>query len=222
VSLRIVFDLDGTLIDSAPDLCAIANTLLAARALEPISLVQAREFIGNGASVFVEKLRKSRDIPDTDHDALLCSYLTLYAALDLTLTAPYPGLVEALSTLQAQGYAMGICTNKPLKAAHAVLDHFELGGFFDAVIGGDSLSVHKPDPTPLHAAFEALGAGPRLYVGDSEVDAETAARAHVPFLLFTEGYRKSPISELNFQGNFSHFKALPELISSIRTRAVWH
>lgn len=208
---RIVFDLDGTLIDSAPDIHGIANALLAAEGLGPITLDQARDFIGNGASVFVAKMRAARDIPDDQHDRLLGDFVARYDDA-VHLTVPYPNVESALQQLIEAGHDLGVCTNKPIRPCKAVLAHLGLDKYFQTVWGGDSLPVHKPDPTPLNAAFDALPDGPELYVGDSDVDAETAQRAMVPFLLFTEGYRKLPVSRMPHSVAFSDFAELPRLV----------
>ena len=211
---RIVFDLDGTLVDSAPDLHGIANRVLAERNLDPITLDEARSFIGQGVAVFVRKLRAACGIPDEDHTAVLAQYLTLYEKA-VTLTLLYPSVVETLLQLRAEGHALGLCTNKPLRPTMALLRHLGLEKHFITIIAGDSLSVHKPDPGPLHAAFVMGGInGPSIYVGDSEVDAETARRAGVPLLLFTEGYRTTPIADLPHHAAFSAFTALPGLVAS--------
>lgn len=213
---RIVFDLDGTLIDSAPDLHFIANGVLEAEGKAPITLDDAREFVGNGASVFVAKMRAARSIPDSEHDRLLADFMARYEfAVDHTV--PYAGVIEALSALKAAGHILGICTNKPLVPTRAVLDHLGLTPFFDCIYGGDSLPTHKPDPAPLIAAYADLGEGPRVYVGDSDVDAETAQRADVPFLLFTEGYRKSPVEALFHTHAFDDFAALARLVETTLT-----
>ncbi len=209
---RIVFDLDGTLIDSAPDIHGVANTVLADEGLAPLTMTQTRHFIGDGTAVFVQRMRAARDMPDSDQDRLLAAFMARYDGA-VALTQVYPGVVAALTALRDAGHSLGICTNKPLAPTRRVLDHFDLTPFFATVWGGDSLPVHKPDPTPLHAAFAALPDGPRLYVGDSDVDAETAVRAQVPFLLFTEGYRKSTIDALPHRTAFSSFDALPGIVA---------
>lgn len=213
---RVVFDLDGTLVDSAPDLHGIANRVLADRALPPITLDEARSFIGQGVVVFVRKLRAARGIPDADHAALLAQYLALYEEA-VTLTVLYPGVVEALVALRAEGHALGLCTNKPMRPTLALLRHLDLEQHFLTIIAGDSLPVHKPDPGPLHAAFEMAGVtGPAIYVGDSEVDAETARRAGIPLLLFTEGYRATPVADLPHHKAFSSFADLPGLVAGFQ------
>lgn len=209
---RIVFDLDGTLIDSAPDIHAIANLVLAGVGAAPISFPETHRFIGNGAAVFVARMRGARGLGDSMQAQLLAEFVALYDTA-VTRTHPYPGVENALRALQADGHRLAVCTNKPQRPARAVLAHLRLDGFFETVLGGDSLTVRKPDPSPLVAAFEALGSGPMIYVGDSEVDAETAARAGVAFLLFTEGYRKTPVAQLPHRAAFDDFDALPGLVS---------
>ncbi len=211
---RIVFDLDGTLIDSAPDIQAIANALLADEGLAPVTLEQVRGFIGNGTAVFIRKLRAARGIPDSEQARFLDVFHDRYDDA-VRLTHPYPGVVAALEALRGAGHRLGICTNKPLQPTHSVLNHLGLDRFFDTVWGGNSLPVSKPDPAPLHAAFDALSGGPCLYVGDSEVDAETAVRADIPFLLFTEGYRKSPVTEMVHARAFSTFAELPVHVADL-------
>jgi len=211
---RIVFDLDGTLIDSAPDIHGIANALLAEEGIAPITLDQARDFIGNGAAVFVKKMRMACGIPDSEQDRLHKAFVARYDDA-VNLTVPYPDVEAALIALKAKGHILGICTNKPIRPTHAVLRHLKLDGYFDTFWGGDSLPTHKPDPAPLYAAFEALGDGPMLYVGDSDVDAGTAVNAKVPFLLFTEGYRKQPVADMPHDVAFSDFADLPGIVAQM-------
>lgn len=215
---RIVFDLDGTLIDSAPDIHGIANALLDGEGKDQITLDQARDFIGNGASVFVAKMRAARDIPDDQHDRLLAQFVARYDDA-VHLTVPYPNVELALLSLLNAGHSLGICTNKPIRPTKAVLSHLRLDRYFQTFWGGDSLPVHKPDPAPLHAAFDALPDGSRLYVGDSDVDAETAQHARVPFLLYTEGYRKQSVAEMPHRVAFSDFADLPTLIARVLAEA---
>jgi phosphoglycolate phosphatase len=213
----IVFDLDGTLLDSAPDICAVANAVLAEEGAPPLSLEEARGFVGAGASIFVERMRAARGLSDADHDRLLARFLAGYEDA-VAHTRPYPGVEDALAVLAARGHAMGVCTNKPIGPAHSVLAHFGLAQRFAAVLGGDSLPERKPDPAPLRAVVEALGGGAALFVGDSEIDAETAARAGLPFLLFTRGYRKAPVESLPHAAAFDDFAALPGLVEGLVAR----
>ncbi|MFK7870389.1 MAG: HAD-IA family hydrolase [Roseobacter sp.] len=210
---RIVFDLDGTLIDSAPDIQNIANTALAELGVAPISLQETHSFIGEGVDAFVRKMRAARDVSDTQHDKLLQGVVSRYDDA-VTLTVMYPGVTEALALL-SRNYAMGICTNKLHRPAMAVLKHLRIDHFFGTVWGGDNDLARKPDPAPLIAAFDALGEGTRIYVGDSEVDAETAKRAGVPFVFFTEGYRKLPIESIPHTARIDSFSNLAKAIERI-------
>ena len=129
-------------------------------------------------------------------------------------TQVYPHVVKTLQALRGQGLRLGLCTNKPLRPTQAVLAHLGWEGLFEAVIGGDSLAVAKPDPAPLLAVLAGMGLGlPEIaYIGDSETDAETAERAGARFGLYTEGYRKSPPEALYHQFLFNDYRHLPELI----------
>jgi phosphoglycolate phosphatase len=211
---RIVFDLDGTLIDSAPDIHALANRVLATWGAAPISMEQGRGFIGNGAGVFVQRMRAARGIPDDAHARVLAAFLAGYDDA-VGLTVPYPGVAAALAVLAGQGHALGVCTNKPVAPCRAVLRHVGLLDRFASVVGGDSLPVTKPDPAPLRAAFEGLPPGAEVYVGDSGVDAETARAAGVPFVLFTEGYRKEPVAALPHSAAFGRWDDLPGLLGRV-------
>ena len=211
---RIVFDLDGTLIDSAPDIRAGANGILIEEGVEPLTPEEARRFIGSGAAVFVERMRHARGIPESEQRRLLATFTERYEGF-VGLTTVYPDVREILAALRDDGHRLGICTNKPIRPTHAVLAHLGLDGFFETVWGGDSLAVRKPDPAPLEAAFAALGTGPEIFVGDSEVDAETARRAGIPFLLFTEGYRSTPLEEMTVTGHFDRYATLTLLVGDL-------
>lgn len=210
----LIFDLDGTLIDSAPDIHAASNTVLAEEGLAPMTLPEVRSFIGHGVPHLVACLLTAagQDPAGPRHARLVARFTEIYEDA-VGLTVPYPDVVTALEALAAEGHRLGICTNKPLVPALAVLRHLGLDRFFAVVKGGDSHPLKKPDPAPLLAALEALGTGPALYIGDSEVDAECAHRAGLSFLLFTEGYRKVPVESLPHAAAFRDFAALPALVA---------
>ncbi|WP_010138149.1 HAD-IA family hydrolase [Oceanicola sp. S124] len=215
---RIVFDLDGTLIDSAPDVQGIANALLADPALtrpgaRPLSLPETRRFMGEGVAVFVDRMIASRALDAGRRETIVARFLALYEDA-VALTRPYPGAAEMLRQLASQGHQLGLCTNKPVAPARAVLRHLDMEAPFTAIVGGDTLDCRKPDPAPLRATFDRLGPdGPMVYIGDSETDAECALRADVPFLLFTEGYRKGK-GGLSCRAAFSDFAELPQLLAT--------
>jgi phosphoglycolate phosphatase len=209
----IVFDLDGTLIDSAPDLGAAVNRMLATEGLAPLDQPTIISFIGNGLPRLVELSMETSGLDMGRHTELTDIVLRDYTANSGVLTVLYPGVKDVLQGLQDAGHVLGLCTNKPVEPTLDILGHFDLTPLFSAVIGGDSLPQRKPHPAPLTATFEALGQT-GLYVGDSEVDAETAQRAGMPFALFTEGYRKSPVTDLPHDWAFDRFAKLPGIVST--------
>lgn len=210
----ILFDLDGTLIDSAPDIHAACNRTLADLGAAPLTAVQVQSFIGNGVAVLTHRVIEARALSHP-HAEVLARFLRHYNADAATLTTVYGQVRETLQLLQDAGHPMGVCTNKPEGPARHILAALGLDAFFGAVIGGDTLPVHKPDPAPLLAAQAALGGGRAVYVGDSEVDAEAALRAEMPFVLFTEGYRKSPVADLPHQAAFSDFRDLHRIAAGL-------
>lgn len=211
----IIFDLDGTLVNSAPDIQAAANRMLKAERCEPLDLATITSFIGNGLPKLVERVMAARDLDPSRHGYLTARVSGFYATASSELTIPYPGMRQALDQLRSEGFSLGLCTNKPEEPARAILADFDLAHLFDAVIGGDTLEVKKPDAAPLLATADLLGATRVIYVGDSEVDAATAKAADVPFALFTEGYRKTPLSEIHHDVAFADFADLPALIADL-------
>ncbi|MEM9969952.1 MAG: HAD-IA family hydrolase [Pseudomonadota bacterium] len=213
---RLVFDLDGTLIDSARDIQAMANATLATVGAAPLTMDETKSFIGKGIGVFTANMRAARGIPDTEHARLLADITARYNDA-VTLTEPYPGVPETLAHL-AETHRLGICTNKLLSPCLAVLKHLDLDHHFQSIWGGDNPLARKPDPAPLLATFAELGEGPRVYIGDSEVDADTAQRAGVPFILFTPGYRHTPVEDIPHDAHFDDFMTLPSLVGTLLAR----
>jgi phosphoglycolate phosphatase len=209
----IIFDLDGTLIDTAKDIQWVANTALSEIGVAPISYEEAVSFIGEGAPLFVKKMIAARSVETAQHDFLLEQFLKFYEEA-VQFSKPYDNVVTVLETLNVN-HDLGICTNKPLKPALKILKHLKLDHFFNCITGGDNPFARKPDPRPLLETSASVGDGLCIYVGDSEVDAETAKRAEVPFLLFSEGYRKTPVDQIPHTFQFPCFKELPELIEKI-------
>ncbi|MCK7614339.1 phosphoglycolate phosphatase [Roseibium sediminicola] len=211
----LIFDLDGTLIDSAPDLHAAASRMLEAEGEAPLPLATIRSFIGNGIPVLVDRIIAATALSPVDRNRLVAGFLADYQAHATDLTVPYPDVAATLTTLKQAGHALAVCTNKPAAPAHEILTDLGLASFFDDLIGGDSLPSRKPDPEGLLILRDRLGSGPVVYVGDSEVDAQTAQNAGVPFALFTEGYRKSPVGEIPHTVRFSKFNDLPQQVESL-------
>lgn len=215
-ALNLVFDLDGTLIDSVPQIHAAANIVFSANGLPGISQETTREFVGNGLGVLVSRSMRHFGLkPDPAlHTELMAGFISIYEqAFDLTTL--YPAVSTTLADLAQAGHQLAICTNKPLGATRAVLRHFGLDALFPVVIGGDSLPHRKPDPAPLWAALQALGPRNALFIGDSEVDAETARAAEIPFVLFSGGYRKAAPETMGARMIFDDHATLPRLIHEL-------
>lgn len=205
----VIFDLDGTLIDSAPDIHAAVNVTLKSQGLKPLTFDQTRSFIGRGVDHLWTEIAAVRGLHPSQRTALRAGFMSRYNTAT-SLTRVYPGVPEALGALIDAGYPLGLCTNKPMGPTRAVLDHFGLLHLFATIIAGDSLPQRKPDPAPLRSALDATG-GTGIFVGDSEIDAQTAQAAGVPFLLFTLGYRKAAIGALPHAAAFDNFMDLPAL-----------
>jgi len=194
----VIFDLDGTLVDSAPDLHAAACTLLDELGAEPVTLVQVHGFVGHGVPKLVERCLGAVGLPTKGQPLAkaVARFKEIYGAAPAELTRPYDGVEEMLGALSARGLKLGVCTNKPEALTRQVLEGVALDRHIHAAVGGDTLAQMKPHPAPLHHCAGLLGAGPEdsLYVGDSETDAETAEAAGMPFALYSGGYRKRPLA----------------------------
>lgn len=221
MTATIVFDLDGTLVDSLADLAAAINLMLEDVGQHPLPQGTIQQFVGNGLPKLVERVILHCGLPRESHSDLTRRTLAHYTAASSDRTVPYPGVIDALHELRGMGCSLGVCTNKPEDPARHVLEALGLSGFFDAVLGGDTMSTRKPDPAHLFASFDAiLDTGPRLFVGDSEVDAETARRAQVPFLLFTNGYRKSAVSEIPHDVSYEEASELPGHVAKLASALI--
>ena len=214
----LIFDLDGTLIDSAPDIQAAVNKMLAEEGIGPLDLATVISFIGNGMPKLVERVLHAVQLPQDRHSALYEKTLLLYNQAPSALSQPYEGVIEMLEILAAQGHRLAICTNKPAEPAQQILQDFNLERFFEVVVGGDSLLGKKPNPAPLQHCVTRLGASAALYIGDSEVDYETAQRAQIPFIFFTGGYRNASAAFFQNAHHIDQFSALTALADSLLKR----
>ncbi|OYU19619.1 MAG: phosphoglycolate phosphatase [Rhodobacteraceae bacterium PARR1] len=209
----VIFDLDGTLVDSAADIHAAVNLLLTEEGHPGLTRAQVTAMVGAGVGVLLDRVIAATGLNPAGRDRLLTRFMLIYEQGSANLTQPYPGVSAALADLSRAGLTLGLCTNKPLRPTLAILTALGWQDHFASVICGDSLPTRKPDPAMLHACVAGVGGGPVLFVGDSEVDAETAHAAGVGFLLFTEGYRKSPVSALNPLASFNGYAGLPALVA---------
>lgn len=183
-----IFDLDGTLVDSRPDIRAALNRLMAARGQPPFALEEVTRFIGDGVPVLLQRAFAARGLP-ADPTALP-AFIADYEANAAVETRPFPGMVAALDSLSAAGWRMAVCTNKPERAARLLLEALGLGGRFAALGGGDSFPVRKPDPAHVLATLGAAGGEPAhaVMVGDHHNDIASGRGAGLPAVFCLWGY----------------------------------
>jgi phosphoglycolate phosphatase len=204
----VVFDLDGTLIDSDGDIRAALNRTLVKRGLGPLSIEAVKTMIGDGAKVLVERGFAAHGV--TAGPAELALFLEDYEANAAVETVPYPGMGDALAALKAAGHALAVCTNKPVAPARQILTALGLNDFFPVLIGGDSTPFRKPDPRHLAAALAALGTEDAVMVGDHENDMAAARGLGIPSIFVSWGYG-------NATGTVTadHASELPGLIAGL-------
>jgi phosphoglycolate phosphatase len=211
----LIFDLDGTLVDSAPDLASAVNALLAGYGASPLTEAEVRAMIGDGAGMLVARALAMREIGGSDPDfqqAALARFLEFYDRCLIDRTRPYPRVVETLAELRRRGFRMAVCTNKPLAPSRRILAALDLERFFGAVIGGDSLPTQKPAPEPLLAAIAHLNgtAEGAVMIGDSANDILCARAAGVAAILIHSDYG-APAEGADLI--LPDFGALPEVLA---------
>jgi phosphoglycolate phosphatase len=215
----VVFDLDGTLVDTAPDIRVHVNAVLAELGRPPLDLAAARSMIGNGAKTLLEcALLATGGVPaHADLDTLLAGFLERYAAAPAEHGPIHPGVIEVLQELGSDGIALGVCTNKAQWPTDRLLEVLDLARHFGAVIGGDALPVKKPAPGHLDAVLARLGAraGRAVLVGDSETDVLAARASDVPVVLVSFGYTRVPVAQLGADRVIDHFAELPAVLSEL-------
>jgi phosphoglycolate phosphatase len=217
----IIFDLDGTLVDSAKDLRGALNRLLGDLGLRPIEAVEIKGMIGDGVLKLLERALIAANGDPEQKDALLPRFLEMYQANPATLTRPYPGVVETLAALQRRRFHLAVVTNKPVFATKKILQALSLVEFFPVVIGGDSLQKRKPHPAPLLEAARQLGIDvcQSLMVGDNIHDVEAAHAAGMRCVAVSYGYHHRPPSEFNADRLVNRFdELLSFVIKPIPTR----
>ena len=215
----IVFDLDGTLVDTAPDILTYLNQMLAELGRPGLELDKVRGMIGDGVKrLLIRGLEASGGVPEgLDIDGLFNRYLERYTVEPVLTSHPYPGMIEALEVLLQAGLHLGLCTNKPQAPTDRLLAKLGLDHFFGSAIGGDALPTRKPDPTHLHAVLERLNVGPEraVLIGDSQTDLKTARAANIPCILVSFGYTAVPAQELGAEKVIDHAQNLIPALASL-------
>ena len=213
----LVFDLDGTLVDSVPDLRAAVNEMLRERGRLPLSCPQVKRMVGDGVPALVARALVASGADPAEAVTALPRFLEIYEAAAARLTRPYPGVRPTLAALRRRGYRTAICTNKPQRATIAVLHGLDLMPLFDGIAGGDRFAVKKPDPGHLLRLMAELGGAPEAaaMIGDNENDAAAAHGAAVPLVLMRYGYARVDPETLAADALLDQFTELPEALDRL-------
>jgi phosphoglycolate phosphatase len=217
--LTIVFDLDGTLVDTAPDLIDTLNYTLKQHGLPVVPFETARPTIGGGARAMIETALASRgrECAPADVDQLYAAFVAHYAEHIAARSRPFPHVEAVLDGLAAAGYRMAVCTNKLEWLSKRLLDALHLSERFAAICGQDTFGIVKPDPKMFRLTVERAGgeATRAVMVGDSVTDIRTARAAQVPVVAVDFGYTPVPIASLHPDHVISSFAQLPAAVSAL-------
>ncbi|HET9716540.1 MAG TPA: HAD family hydrolase [Pseudolabrys sp.] len=221
VDYTIVFDLDGTLIDTAPDLVDTLNVIFAREGLSPLPYEIARKLVGGGAKGMIARgiAAEGRVLPEARMEQLFADFVTYYSEHLTDRSRPFPGLRDSIASLLASGYRLAVCTNKLEKLSVRLLEQLQLAEHFEIICGQDTFGVQKPDPEVLRRTISAAGGvlERSVMVGDSITDIRTARAAGVPIIAVDFGYTERPIEEFKPDQIISHFAELPASIATIRS-----
>lgn len=213
----LIFDLDGTLIDSAPDLANALNQVLAGAGRPSQSVEQVATMVGDGIAVLVERgFTATGGLPD-DLPGAVEQFRAAYTHVASDRTIMYPGVLDTLTLLRTNGYRMAVCTNKPIAATNIVLRALDLTQFFDAVAGGDTFPTRKPDPGHVTGTLEMLGSSPKqtIMIGDSKNDVAAASKAGLSVVAVSYGYPRGPVDQLGADLIIDAFDAVPGAIAQL-------
>lgn len=215
----IAFDLDGTLVDTAPDLLGALNVILVEQGMTPAPMTAVRQLVGHGLRGMLLRAYAMADLTITEEKIaeLRPRIVEVYRGRIAQESRPFPGCLEALADLRARGAALAVCTNKPEGLARLLLDQLDMTACFDAIVGGDTLPVQKPDPAPLLAAIAQAG-GDRaraILVGDASPDTGAARAAGAPCVVCAFGYNDLPPTELGGDVTIDHFDELAGAVAGL-------
>ncbi len=215
----VVFDLDGTLVDTAPDLIATLNTILAREGLPPVAFAAARNMVGGGARAMIERgLAAAGLVPVAAHMERLCGqFIAHYAAHIADHSRPFPGMEAALDELARRGCRLAVCTNKLEWLALKLLGALRLADRFAAICGADTFGVQKPDAAILHGTVARAGGKPdtAIMVGDAITDIAVARAARIAVIAVDFGYSETPVAALAPDRIVSSFEQLPEVVFAL-------
>lgn len=215
----VLFDLDGTLVDSNLDLCPAVNVAMAMEGREPLSPERTRRFIGGGVMPLLRRALEVSGgmVSDDRFEVLGQAVLKHYWAHIADNTVPFPGVLGALDDLDARGVKLAICTNKAEGPTMQLLAELDLTDRFSSIYAGDSMGpgMQKPRPDMLLAAIRDCGGGSAVMVGDSSFDVGAARNAGLPVACYRHGYRDVHESELGCDVLFDHFDQLVETLESL-------
>lgn len=214
----IVWDLDGTLVDTAPDLALALNTILAQNGIAGLSLDTVRPLVGKGAKKLIERGFRTVGVQPgaAQLEKLFHQFIKVYTNCATDNSQPFPRIVETLQQIRELDVPMGVCTNKPEALSRQILEGLGLAGFFSSVIGGDTTSTSKPDPQSLLRCLQELASEPStsLMIGDSAVDVDAARAAGVAVCVVPWGYRTVSVASLGADFILEDLGKLPKLITS--------
>ena len=215
----IVFDLDGTLIDTAPDLVDTLNVVFAREGLPQVAYETARNLIGGGARAMIARGIEAEGIAVTPArlEQLFADFIAHYSEHIADRSRPFPGLTDALDVLAADGCRFAVCTNKLERLSVRLLEQLNLAGRFVAICGQDTFGIQKPDPEVLRRTVQAAGGilTQAIMIGDSETDIRTARAAGIPVIAVDFGYSERPVSDFGPDRIISHFAQLRAAIAAI-------
>ena len=219
IAPTVIFDLDGTLVDTAPDLVATLNVVLGSVGLPALPFVAARNMVGGGARALIERglAAEGRSLEAGDLDRLYREFIAHYTAHIADRSRPFPGVEAALSELARGGCRLAVCTNKLEGLSIKLLDAFGLSARFAAICGADTFAVAKPDPAILQGTVARVGGqlAHAVMVGDSATDIRVARAAGVPVISVDFGYSETPVHKLGPDLVVASFAALPEAVFAL-------
>ena len=220
--MAILFDLDGTLVDTAPDLLATLNTVLRELGRDPVPMNQVGYLVGHGARAMIDRAMglTGEAATEAELDALLARFLEIYATRIADESRPYDGVRAALEALAEEGHILAVCTNKPTAMATRLLDELDMRRHFTHVAGGDHYPVRKPDAGHILRLLADVGSDPSrtVMIGDSIPDVEAARAARVPVIAMSHGYAPKPAAELGADHVADHFAEIPDAVRSLLGR----